>query len=540
MLDTMRRVGGSIFAKLLILMLVVSFGVWGIGDILRSHSTSTLASVGREHIAAAEFANQRSMMRQAMAAMGIKNIEEKALDNEILRRLIQQRLVRLWLHDAGLAVNRPILAEIIKQNRQFKDITGKFDKDAFAQTLKQQRLTESGYLAQLRDELGGKALQSSLEMSDTGMPQAIATLETAVATQAREALIVTIPLSTVSADSITEQQLQGYYNAHKSERYMDLERRTLEYVILDSADIQSMINKSITEAALRERYEADKPAGKSFEAARQELLKQLQSEKRDTVLQDFNIGVEDAIAGGSSMGEALAKAGVKSQSKLLTRITATQVTGGADALLRAVSNQGFSVNDGDSSGLQSTQDGRYFMVSVKETIPAAPKAFDAVKTDVREHVAKELSSNSVYQKATRVREAFMLTDASARNAALAKLGVTTRMVTVARPTLDANGQLKPSDSSLPALLSQAIFDRHLGEVAGPIAATDGSAIVALVVAAHQPPAPTDTTNLAKLQTSYKASLNDAVIGATFNALTSRYNVSVNQPLLQQLTQPAAQ
>jgi peptidyl-prolyl cis-trans isomerase D len=538
MLHTMRRVGGSIFAKILIIMLVISFAVWGVGDMLRDHSSSQVATVGHDYIPAVEFANQRSLMRQAMASLGIKNLDEKTIDDEILRRLVQQRLVRLWLEDAGLAVNRDTLAEAIKNNRQFKDITGKFDKEIFAQTLKQQRLTETSYLAQLRDEIGGIALQSSLEMSDADMPQALINLETAVAMQTRDVLLVTIPRSAGNANSITEQQLQDYYNAHKTQRYMEPERRTLEYVIIDSGDIQSMINQSITDTVLRERYESQKPAGESFESARAELLKQLQSEKRDTVLQDFNIAVEDAIAGGNSMGEALAKAGVKSQSKLLTRITATQVTGGADALLRAVSDQGFAVNDGESSGLQSTNDGRYFMVSVKETIPAAPKAFDAVKTDVREHVAKQSASDAVYEKASRAREALLLTDIGARNAALSKLGVSTRTVTVARPTLDANGQIK-SDASLPALLSQAIFDRRLNEVAGPIAAADGSAVVALVVATHQPPASTDAASLAKLQTNYKASLNDAVIGATFNALAARYEVSINQPLLKQLTQPAA-
>ena len=537
MLHTMRRVGGSIFAKILIILLIVSFGVWGVGDVLRGHSSSQLARVGNTVIPAPEFANQRSMMRQAIASLGIKNLDDKTIDDEILRRLVQQRLVRLWLTDAGLAVNRDTLADAIKQNRQFKGITGRFDKDAFAQVLQQQRITEPHYLAQLRDELGGKALQSSLEMSDATMPQALAKLETAVATQTRDVLLVTIPLSAATAETISEQKLQDYYNTNKTQRYMDPERRTLEYVTLDSDDIQSMINKSITENVLHERYESNKSIANSFEAARPALVKQLQSEKHDTVLQDFSVNIEDALAGGSSMGEALAKAGVKSQSKLLTRITATQLTGGADTLLRAVATHGFAVNDGESSGLQSTDDGRYFMVTVKETIPATPKAFNTIKADIREHVAKESASNAVYEKASRVREALLLTDVAARNAALTKLGVSAHTTTVSRPSTD---ELTQNAGAVPALLQQGIFDRQVGEVAGPIAATDGSAVVALVTAAHQPAITADAASLAKLQTSYKTALSETVIGATFNALSARYGVSINQQLLQQLTQPAAQ
>ena len=538
MLNTMRHIGKSFVAKILTVLLVVSFGVWGVGDILRSHSASSLVTIDHEVIPAIEFATQRAQMRQAMVSLGVKNLDASAIDNEVLRQLVQQRLVRLWLKDAGLAVNHEMLAQAVKDNRQFKDVTGKFDKAAFEENLKNRRLTETAYLAQLRDEIAGKLVQSSLAMNDTAMPASLQKLAASVDSQTRDALLVAIPLGTVDAAAIPDKNLQDFYAARKADLYMDPERRTLEYVTLDKADIASMIDTSITEAMLKERYETEKTTDKTlpptFDAARPRLLTLLRSEKRDTMLQDFSTTIEDSMAGGASMGEALAKAGVKSQSKLLTRMDAAQLAASADALLHSVGTQGFTLNQGETSGLQSTNDGRYFMVSVKEVVATTPKPFDAVKGDVRSHVAHEMATSQVYEKVAKVKEALLLPDAAARDKALAALGVSAHLVAdLHRPVANAKG-----DTPLPAVLQQSVFEHRIGEVAGPLTAADGSASLALVTAAHAQPPASAEKSIAALQTAYKNELTEAAVGAMMNNLVNHYGVSVNQPLLQQLTTTA--
>ena len=55
MMDSMRGAAKSWVAKLLIGMLAVSFGVWGIADVFRAHSTGALATVGSQEISGEQF-----------------------------------------------------------------------------------------------------------------------------------------------------------------------------------------------------------------------------------------------------------------------------------------------------------------------------------------------------------------------------------------------------------------------------------------------------------------------------------------------------
>lgn len=538
MLGTMRNFAKGYAAKTLLLALVISFGIWGIGDIFRMHSGTWLARVGDEHILAIEYANQRSMMRQAMASLGIKNLDAADIDNEVLRQMVQQHLVGQWLRDSGLAVNRATMANAIRQNRQFKDITGKFDKDLYNQILKEKQLSETGYLIQLRQELAGRTLLSSLDMGDSGMPESLHLLELAVLSQTRDALLVPIPLPTIDPASLDPAKLTAYYELHKNDTYLEPERRTLEYVTLDQADISALIDASITDSMLQDRYEQNKTIAPTLEAARPELLKQLRSEQHDVVVQKFSANLEDALAAGSAIGEAVAKAGVKAESKLLTQIAASQFAASKDALLRAVSAQGFALASGETSGLQSSENGRFFVVNVKEVRPAAPKPFDSVKGDVQAEVLKETAAAQVREKAQKAKESLALAKADGRAQVLAQLGLNPRtQQDISRINAD---EKSPAADALPNALRQGIFEHRIGEVAGPQILPDGSALLALVMAVHQPAPAKDEKQEAALLETYRRALSDTTTAAMFNALAEHYPVQVNRNVLDQLTQTHSQ
>ena len=114
MLDSMRGLAKSFVAKGLMTLLVLSFALWGVGDIVRSQSSGTLASVGGESIGPNQFIGEVRQMQQAMAQMGVTDINPQALQGEVLRRMIQERLLTQWAHDTGLRVNRETLAQTVR------------------------------------------------------------------------------------------------------------------------------------------------------------------------------------------------------------------------------------------------------------------------------------------------------------------------------------------------------------------------------------------------------------------------------------------
>ena len=55
MLEALRKSVSGILAKILIALLIVSFAVWGIGDMVRSYGRDVVAQVGDRSISAGEF-----------------------------------------------------------------------------------------------------------------------------------------------------------------------------------------------------------------------------------------------------------------------------------------------------------------------------------------------------------------------------------------------------------------------------------------------------------------------------------------------------
>src|SRR3954469_8128060 len=98
MLDVFRRAAKGWTAKILMGLLVVSFGIWGIADVFRGFTTGELARVGSRKISVDEAQNlYRERLRFYSQQTG------KAITPEEARRLGIDRLVLSeLLRDAAL------------------------------------------------------------------------------------------------------------------------------------------------------------------------------------------------------------------------------------------------------------------------------------------------------------------------------------------------------------------------------------------------------------------------------------------------------
>lgn len=501
MLDSMRGLAKSFISKALMIFLVITFAVWGAGDVVRGSGENWLAQVGDTKIMPNQFVRELRSMQRAMEQMGMKGIEQQALASDILRRMIQQALVDQWRADTGLEVNRATLSQAIARAPEFRGTDGKFDPELFAFALQQRNVTEPMYLAELGEEVGGQAMLRSLDSSAIPVPESLRDLTLASGTQLRDVVLITIP--PVRTPSVSDDELETYYEQNQSD-FTQPERRTLEYVALDTEALKKLADAAVTDESLA-------------------------AEQREQALQDIAMDIEDALAGGSSMGEAVAESGVSAQSKVLTDVTAASFAMNKDTLLRAVVQHGFELGEGETSSLQSTEDGRYFLVSVKAVTEAAPKALEEVTAEVRQAVAKEKARDASRERVATVKAALM--GGAAWQEAVREGNGTGRIVTgITRPAPGSPA----TDGKIPALLQEAVFEHTIGGVAGPMARDNGEQVLALVTAIRTVPTAASEKTRMQAEREYKTQLGDRIGTGVFTALAARYPVTVNQPLFQQL------
>lgn len=159
MLDGIRAASQSVFGRallaLLMALIVVSFAVFGIGDIFRGFNAGKVAEVGTTEISAEAYrsAYQQELQRlQRTARRVITNDEARArgLDQQILSRLVAEAVLDGRAKTLGLAMSDADVARAIAEDPSFKDEAGRFDRLRFQEILRDNGFNEQSFVRQQR------------------------------------------------------------------------------------------------------------------------------------------------------------------------------------------------------------------------------------------------------------------------------------------------------------------------------------------------------------------------------------------------------
>lgn len=517
MLASMRTTASSIFMKAILMLLVLSFAVWGIGDTVRSGNNGYLVKVGDESVTYAEYTRAMSNTARMLQEMGMTNLPQEALQKQVLERLVEEKIVKQRMQAAGLEVNRPLLIKHLRAAPALKNEQGVFDPAKFELLLQNKQTNEAGFLDELGTDLRAQVFSASLSTDGLTPPAAVAQLHASVQNEKRDAVLFTIPASSVKAEAVDDTAMKSYYNANKGVLYMNPARRTLEYVTFSAADVAERAEKDVTPEAVADRVASDPELYKDDEKkARAELL----TEAQETVTDTITVAIEDALAAGNSMGEAIAAAGLSAQSRVLRDVSAEDIAKSKDGLTLAVAQKGFGMLEGETSEIATTPDGAYFMVSVQSITTAEAKPYDDVKADVAKRAQARAQSKALKAQADKLAAALKGTKDWQKVAA--EFGAQGRNVT----------DLKLGDSKVPTALNEAIFEREVGDIAGPLV-KDSGAELALVTASRFDKSAPDAID-AKAREAMGPQLQKELLGTYYGRLIQQYPVKVNESMMQQI------
>src|ERR1700692_7205 len=160
-------------------VLIVSFGIWGIADIFRGFGQSTLATVGRTEISINEF---RQLYTDKLQQIGRQIGHPLTMDQARAFGFDRQEVAQKILSEAALDENARRLGlgqsdaetlRVIYSDPNFKGVGGGFDPQRFQAIIRQFGLTEARSIADerrvaLRRQIAG-TIAAGLEPSKTLM-----------------------------------------------------------------------------------------------------------------------------------------------------------------------------------------------------------------------------------------------------------------------------------------------------------------------------------------------------------------------------------
>jgi len=393
MLQFIRSKAGTFVVKVLFVLLILSFGIWGIGDFLRSSpQDATVATVGSHKITGdvvqQAVRQQVDRLRQQfggnfdMDQAKAFGVIDQAVDGLVSQTVLDQEADRL-----NLAVGDKEVALLIQQEPAFKNAQGQFDRGNFIMRLNQAGYTEKTYVGLLRSEQPRIDL-ASVAGGTVAAPQALADLLYRLRNEKRVADWVFLPASGVKdIPAPDDAALKAYYDKHP-EIFTAPEYRGFTALALTTQDVAADVK--IDETQLKDAYNQ----------RQDEFVKPEQRHILQMILKDQQ-AADDAEA-QLAQGKDFVKL-----AQDLTKADAASVDLGAIAkkdLPTELADPVFDAKAGEVVKPVQTAFG-WHVIKVTKIDASAGKSFDEVKPQLEADARKDAESDALYALSNKVEDA---------------------------------------------------------------------------------------------------------------------------------------
>ena len=124
MLNNIRNFSKTLFAKILIVIIIIPFVFWGMGGVFSGGNTNNIAKINKQSISTQDFINYLNSSK--IDTNYIKdNIEENVIE-ELLAKLISTTMLSLEITGLSLSISDKVLNKKIIENKNFLDENKKF------------------------------------------------------------------------------------------------------------------------------------------------------------------------------------------------------------------------------------------------------------------------------------------------------------------------------------------------------------------------------------------------------------------------------
>ncbi len=274
MLTALRRLAGTWPARILFIILVFSFAIWGVGDVVRNFGVETaVATVGGEKI---ELPEAQAAARREMARIARQLGNRFEPDDNIRRavaataieQLISDRALRVEARRLGLVAPPETVRDAVFAIPGLRGPDGSLSRATLDTLLRQNELSEPQFLNVIAGDILRQQLAGAVRSGAAG-PDAITAPLLAWLMERRIAEVVNIPLASIpEPEAPTEAQLRRYQE-NNPQRFSTPEYREVSIAVVSPAGLSREIE--VSDAELQQAYEQRR---NQFETGERRALRQ--------------------------------------------------------------------------------------------------------------------------------------------------------------------------------------------------------------------------------------------------------------------------
>lgn len=222
-------------------VLIVSFGIWGIADIFRGFGQSTVAKVGHTEISLNEFRQiYTDRLQQISRQFGRPLTPDQArafgLDRQVLQQTIAEAALDEEARRLGLGQSDDQIRHVIMNDPNFKGVDGNFDANRFQAVIRNFGYTEQRYVAEQRKVSLRRQLTGTI---GAGIEPPKAMIDAMTRFQNEQRAIEFVRLDAAQAgqiDAPSPEALAAYFEDHKVQ-FRAPEYRKIAFVVVSPEEI---------------------------------------------------------------------------------------------------------------------------------------------------------------------------------------------------------------------------------------------------------------------------------------------------------------
>ena len=383
MLQSIRDRAQGLVAGVIVLLLCLTFALWGIQQYLNAAHTVAVAKVDGEDITLQEFQTSFQRLRQrAQAELGqafdAKQWAQEGTKTKALDFLVEQKVLEHVVDKGRLRVGDQQVIGQLMQAPQFQ-VDGKFSKERYAQVLSMLGFKERGFEQQARRDMAIQQLRAGVAMSAFATESEVQHLAQ-LREETRDVAYAVLPLEPFMAKvELKGDEVQKYFDEHQ-EQYRTDEKVTLQYLELSRDALMPQI--PVDDAKLKAYYDSH-VAKYTVEETRNvnhilvKLKKGASAEEEKAAFEKAK-ALRARVTGGEVFEDVARKESDDAGSRAEGGATGFF---GKGVMAPEFEGAAFALKQGEVSEPVKTEFG-FHLIRVKEIKPGGVKPFEEVKADL--------------------------------------------------------------------------------------------------------------------------------------------------------------
>jgi peptidyl-prolyl cis-trans isomerase D len=357
--------------------IILTFAIWGIGDVFRGFSSQRLVKVGSGEVTVEAFRSSyqnelRRLQQRLRRAVTNEEARRAGFDQQVLDRLITEVVLDQRARGLGLAISDQDAQDLLKKEPEFKGPGGQFDAERYKIVIRDMGLTERAFLQEQKTTTLRKEIIDAVT-NGVRAPNLMVEAFHRFRSETRTIDAILLPPSIVGAiPAPSEEEVKKFFN----ERESAFRAREFRKLTLLAATTGTLAKPAeVPQADVKKLY--DEVKGQRFGTA----------EKREAAQIVFKTEAEakDALArlkGGLSFDALIAERKLNPKDVELGLVTQSDF--GNPVVGAAV----FATPSPGYAEVAATPFG-YVVSEVRKIVPAVySKSFEQVEAELRREVAQ--------------------------------------------------------------------------------------------------------------------------------------------------------